>query len=255
MNDKKGLSTTATVVWVVVALVVIGGLLWWWSSRNYPSSNENPSYQTPPPAANAPANGTVYLSFSDAAVNMNSISAVNMTVDKAYLHSQTQGWVTVSETPQTFNLLALKAKGKEALFGNVQVQEDTYDQVWFHVSSIKVTESSKVKEATMPSADFKMDGTVKVVGNENSEVNLDVLVSQSLHKTDQGEFVFTPVVNLTSHSNATVSVDSNNLVTVSDGNSDSDVKAGMDVDGTVKSNFQLDLNTNLEIKSGAINIK
>ena len=241
------------IIGIVVVVVLIAA--WFLYTNMYPNSvSDQYNQNNNTTGTQNGSQGTVYISVKDAAINMQSVSAVNMTVDKVYMHSQSQGWVTVSQAPQTFSLLALKASGSSALAAKMDVAADTYDQVWFHVSNIMLTESGKVKTATMPSNDFKMNGTVKVVANTNSVATFDVLADQSLHETSKGEIIFTPVVNFKSQSGAIVTVDVNNMVTVTNGNVDSNAAAGMDIDGTVKDNFKLDANTKLQINGGVINL-
>jgi len=250
------MNNTASIIIVIIIIVLVVLGIWWWWSYNSPSAvSYNTSGQTTTPAATQPApqQGTLYLAFTDAAVNMNTISAVDMAVDKIYVHSQAQGWLTVSQNPQTSNLLDLKA-GKNVVVNEQQsVPVGTYDQLWFHVSSVMVTESGKLKAAVMPSQDFKMNGIINVMANTTSTATLDILADQSLHKTSSGQFVFAPVVNFESRSGASVTF-SKALITISGGTITATASAGMDVDGTVKDNFKLSPNVDLGIKNGLIQI-
>ena len=231
---------------VVVVAVIVGGV-WWLAAVNSPAGQN---------AKNNLTTGTIYASFTDAAANMGNVTAVDMTVDKFYLHSQTQGWVTVSSSPQTFSLLALNASNQSQLMGQANVPVDTYDQVWFHASGVVITETGKAPvNAVLPSGDFKMVGIVKVNKGGVSTVNLDVFADQSLHKTDKGVYVFAPVVNFESRENPTVAVNANNIITIADGLVDSNTSAGMDIDGQVKSDFKLSNSSVLQINNGVINIK
>lgn len=240
-----------TIIVIVVAL--IGG---WFVWSNYMGVNDA-STGMPGNNNNAPSGntGTLHVLVTDAAANMQNISAVNMTVDKISLHSQAQNWTEISITPQTFNLLALKAAAKSALAAKVNIKADTYDQIWFHVTKVTVTESGVVKEAKLPSGDLKMQGIMKVTGNQQSSVVVDVLADQSLHKTGKGEFIFAPVVKFETRTNATVNAEANNLFTVSGGTVNTDTTMGMDVNGEVKNNFKIDAGSTLEINGGVIQLK
>ena len=186
---------------------------------------------------------------------MGAVSAIDMTVDKVEMHSEAQGWVTVSETTKTFDLLELKSKSRAELLAKADVTADTYKQVRFHVKSIIVTESGQKREAKIPSNEFRMNGVVKVVGNADTSAKFDVLADQSLHKTGNGEYIFAPVVKFESRSSATINVAADDTVTVMGGSTDENSKAGMDINGEVKVNFQLNLNSNLEIVGGVIKVK
>lgn len=238
---------------VIIALLAVGG--WWWmmygANANVADINSNQNTNT-----GSTAKGTVYFNFKDAALNMGTVSAVNMTVDKVYVHSATEGWVTVASNPQTFSLLAIKESGKAALMAKVDLPAGTYDQVWFHVTALSVTETGKTaKPATLPATDFKMQGVVKVLANTISTATFDILADQSIYKTDKGEFIFMPVVQFESRSKATVNLDSNNMVDITAGNVDASTSSGMDINGEVKANFKVDLTQKLEIKEGVISLK
>lgn len=238
---------------IAAAVIVILGAWWWYTSSQAPAiytvnQNENNNNQSVD-------SGTVYLSVTDAAVNMGSVSKVTMTVDKSYVHSQAQGWVQVSSNSQTFSLLELKSKNQAQLLGRADLAADTYDQIWFHVTAVKITESGKEKTATLPSNDVKISAIIKVMPNANTVATIDVLADQSLYKTDKGEFVFAPSIKLETRNSADVTVDGSNMVTVAGGTVDSNIEAGMDVNGEVKVNFHLDLSTTLKMAEGVITIK
>lgn len=238
-------NTLITVLVILVLGAVLLGAWWLW---NNPAQTQNQSSQTG-------AQGTLYLTITDAAANMAAISAVNMTIDKVYLHSATQGWVTVSSTPQTFNLLALKESGRPVLLVKANVTADTYDQVWLHVSSVNVTESGRAKSAALPSNEVKMNTTVKVPANANASAAIDFIASDSLHKTAKQELIFAPVVKVESRSNANVIVAADNAVYISGGSVDTNITLGMDVSGEMKDNFKVDSNAVLQLNNGVINIQ
>jgi hypothetical protein len=62
-------------------------------------------------------------------------------------------------------------------------------------------------------------------------------------------YIFSPVVKTETKSSANVSVNSSNVVSVSGGNLDYENTIGMDIDGSVKANFQLKSNAKLNIGS------
>jgi len=234
---------------VVVVVLALGG---WYLLNNMPvntsSNGENQNN-------GSQANGTIILSVTDAAANMGTITNVDMSVDRVYLHSAAQGWVLVSQSAQTFSLLDLKSEGQLALLANIDVAVDTYDQVWLHITGVKVTQAGKVIDATMPTGDFKVSGVMKVYENTTSTATIDVLADESLFVTDTKAIVFAPVVKFESRSNATATVDANNMVVISGGTIDASVNAGMDVSGEVKTNFKIDADSVLQINDGVLEIK
>lgn len=191
------------------------------------------------------------MTVSDASANMQNVSDVAMTVDKVELHSATQGWVTVSDSPHTFNLLSLKANGKAELAGDATVAADSYDQVRATVSKVEVkTKNAGTKGAVLVSNTLTIPGTVVVRANESSQANLDVKTSNSLHVAAKGEYVFAPVVAFESRHSANVQVQSDNSVVVSGGTVDTSSMIGTDLSGKAYVGSELPANIKIQIVGG-----
>src|SRR3989344_8504352 len=159
------MDNTVIMVIIIVALVLLGGIFLLYNMQN-PSGL--PAY-TPTPTS-TPQNqnqtkGTIYFAVTDAAANMQNVSAINMTIDRVDVYSAAQGWVTITQAPQTFSLLELKSKNQSKLLAKASVFADTFSQVKLHISKVMVTESGKVKEAKLPSNNFNLASTMKVNGN------------------------------------------------------------------------------------------
>jgi hypothetical protein len=246
------MNKTGWVIIVIVIVLLVGGGIWYWMSMSNPNTSNSSTYNTT--GTQNQAKGTMVLSVTDAAASMKNVSEVTMVVDKVDVYSNTQGWVTVSQTPQTFNLLELKSKNQAKLLVQADVPTDTYSQIKFHVSQLAVTESGVVKNAVLPSNDFNLSANVTVAPNVDASATFDIMADKSLHKTAKGDFVFAPVVTFNSSSNANVQVDANNVVTISGGTANPSVNAGMDVDGTVKANFQIDPSAKLDVNGGVVQV-
>src|SRR3989344_6486677 len=128
MNNNQSIVITA-----VVILLLVLGVAGIWYVMNSPS----PSVSYAPETANdtnqnntqntaEQAKGNLYFSITDAAANMNNVTAIIMTIDKVEAYSNTNGWMTISQTPQSFSLLDLKAKNETALAAKALVLADTY---------------------------------------------------------------------------------------------------------------------------------
>jgi hypothetical protein len=250
----KPASVIITVIVVAVVLLILGWLLYayWPIGASQYGAVQN---QTAGSQQNS-SQGTVYLSVTDAAADMGSVSEVAMTIDKAYVHSQSRGWVAVLQDPQTFKLLSLNASGQAQLLAQAQVPADTYDQIWLHMSKVTVTDSGSAKTAVLPSGDIKVNTAMHVSSGQASEAAVDVMANQSLHKTSQGEFVFAPVLTVESRNNADVSVGQDSAVSVSGGTVESNISAGMDVSGEVKNDFKLPSDAVLNVGAdGGVMIK
>ncbi|MDD4989050.1 MAG: DUF4382 domain-containing protein [Candidatus Pacebacteria bacterium] len=229
--DKKA---TPWIIFVVIIVLLIGLFVW--------------KSATP-----AKAEGHVVLAITDAATDMTNISEIAVTVSEVDLHSTTQGWVTASTETKTFNLLALKAAGQSALVNATDLSADTYDQVRVTITDVKVTTKDGVTtEAKLPSGEFKMDGQILVEAGKTSTVTLDFLADASLHLTGTGAFIFAPVINMRSASEANVEVSSDEKVKVTQSKETDNRKAGMDIDGSVKADFQVDQNAKLDVDTDGV---
>jgi len=196
------------------------------------------------------AEGRVVFSVTDVATDMSTISEINMKVSKVEMHSEASSWVTVSSTPKTYNLLSLNARSEFELLADVKAKAGTYNQVRLTVDSISVTtKGGATKTAKLPSGELKINTNLMVVADQTSSVSFDFLASKSLHMTGSGEYVFAPVVKTESRSNADVTVGTNSVVTIGGGKVDDENTSGMDIDGSVKINFEIKANQKLNIES------
>jgi hypothetical protein len=78
------------------------------------------------------------------------------------------------------------------------------------------------------------------------------LADKSLHTTGKGEYIFAPVVKTESKSSAEVSVDTSGTVIIIGGHTDGVNTLGMDLDGSMKLNFQLSANQKLSIDTNNV---
>ncbi len=258
MNNKAIVTTV-----VVLVVVILGGFgIWYWTNS---VTSLNPSYTTNGNTTNQngtqyqntvqnQTRGTMYFSMTDAAVDMKNVTAVTMTVDNVQTYNKAVGWITVSQVPQTFSLLDLKAKHQVVLLAKASVPVGTYSEFRLHIAKIMVTASGTTKQALVPSNNFDVATNVMVNANANSAAQFDVMADKSLHQTDKGEFVFTPVVRFDSRVNATVLIGAGNVMVVSFGETNASVNLGMDVDGKIKTDFVVDPNAKLSVSGGTIHL-
>lgn len=193
------------------------------------------------------AQGKVIFSVTDAATNMNGVTSVQMTVDKIEMNSEAKGWVTVSNETKVYDLLVLKSKAALAVAAQVNVDEGVYNQVRLHIKKVAVVKSGVEAEAKLPSNSLKVNGKFTVKSGSTTSVKLDFVADESVHLTGSGKFIFAPVVKAESRTDADVSVGSDGVVIVNGGKVETNVTAGMDVDGEVRDGFKLDVDDKLEI--------
>ncbi len=239
-------------IWLVVAIVVVfGGVYYVVSSK--PDVPEGNSPEQPEENKDVSAEGRVIFSVTDAAVNMSTISEINMRVEGVYAHSNTGGWVTVSSTSRTYNLLLLNSLNKSELLADINIKAGTYDQVRLMVDSVSVkTKAGVTKEAKLPSSELKINTMLVVNENSTASVNFDFLADKSLHVTGNGSYIFAPVVKTETRSNATVNIDAESTVNISGGRVDNANTVGMDIDGSVKLNFQIKSNAKINLDANNV---
>ncbi|MES3031733.1 MAG: DUF4382 domain-containing protein [Patescibacteria group bacterium] len=232
---------------IILILVVLGGV---YLLTSNPSSAPVTSDNT---NQNTGARGRVVFSVTDAAANMSAISEINMKVSSVAVHSATSGWMTVSTTPKTYSLLELNAESKSELLADADIKAGTYDQVRLMVDSVTIkTTAGATKTAKLPSGELKINTNLVVNADETASLNFDFLADKSLHITGNGSYIFAPVVKTETKSDANVSVDANSVVTVTGGRLDDTKTIGMDIDGSVKLNFQIDAKKKLNLDSNGV---
>ena len=199
------------------------------------------------------AEGRVVFSVTDVAANMSTISEINMKVNSVYVHSNQSGWVTISTTPRVYNLLSLDARGESEFLAEANVKAGTYDQVRLVVDSVAIkTKAGETKVAKLPSGELKINTVLVVNANTTSSINFDFLADKSLHTASDGNYIFAPVVKTETKSNASVSVNASNVVTITGGRIDNTNTVGMDIDGSIEVNFQIDSKQKLDLDASGV---
>src|SRR3989344_2316386 len=241
-----------TTIGIIVGIVVILGAAYFFT-RTPATPSISSSTEEKEENESVDAQGRVIFSVTDAAVNMSTISEINMEVNKVEVHSVVDGWVTVSTASRTYSLLALNADNESQLLADINADVGTYDQVRLMVDSISVeTKAGTTKEAKLPSNELKINTMLVVKADETASVNFDFLADKSLHLTGSGEYIFAPVVKTETRSSAVVTVDAKNVVTISGGRVDNVNTVGMDIDGSVKLNFQINSAQKLKLDSNNV---
>lgn len=198
--------------------------------------------------------GRAVFLITDAAADMGSVSSVRMTVDSVSVHSATEGWITVSSTPRTYDLLQLRADGDTAVFADVTLDEGTYQQVRLDVSNVVVTDEEGDHVAFMPSGEMRIVGDVAVKPNATASVVFDFVADESLHVTGEGEYVFAPVVQFETREDARVSVTTGGEATVQGGDVRTSVRVGMDAGGNVGVGLGIAGDRNITIEGGGLSV-
>lgn len=233
---------------VLAIVVIIGGIYLFTRNSNKdesasgaPKQNEDTSVQ-----------GQVIFSVTDAAANMGAISEINIAVSKVEVHNSTVGWMTVSSTPRTYSLLALNASKESKILADIKTRVGNYDQVRVRVDSATVkTKAGATKTAQMPSHEIAINTRLVVKEGSTSSVHFDFLADKSIYTDTDGEYVFAPTVKTETKSDAEVSIDSKGTVSIIGGTVEDSSTVGMDVDGSIKLNFQIDKTKKIDLGTNA----
>jgi hypothetical protein len=223
------------IVVIVIIVAIATGVVWYQYKKN------------------SEPTGQVYVSMMDATTTIENVSGIDFAVQKVELHNQTNGWITVSSADKTYDLLELHARSRAELYGKNRVPAGIYDRVRMTMGDVTVkTLANGNVQAYTPGAELVVNIHSAVKKNTDTEIKIDVLADQSIHKTQDEEYIFTPVVKTQSISNANVSVANDSAVTARNGTIDGTVTTGMDLDGTSRTNFQVDAQSDIQL--GAANV-
>ena len=175
--------------------------------------------------------GRTVFAMKDASADMESVTSVKTTVDTVKVHSQAEGWTTVSSSAHTYDWIQLKNENKAGLLADAQLKEGTYDQVQLHISNVVVTDAKGSHQAKIPNNDYQITGNLVVKADSTSAATFDFIADESVHATSDGNYVVAPVVEYQTKSDATVNVQSNSDVRISGGETTTDIKVGMEING------------------------
>ncbi len=198
--------------------------------------------------------GTAVFAVKDAAANMGTISSVNVTIDKVEVHSETKGWINVSDTKRTYDLLELKAKGTTELISSANLDAGTYDQMRLYISKVVVVEDNIEKEVILPSNKLKIIADLEVKENETSVATFDFIADESLHITGEGKIIMAPVIKVETRTNTTVETKAENKVEIKGGKIKSNITVGMNEDGDIGEGVKIKQGAQLIIEDGKVKI-
>lgn len=191
--------------------------------------------------------GRAVFTMTDAAADMGAVSEVRVTVDRVRVHSEAEGWTTVSSDSQTYDLLELKASNTQKLFADVDIDAGNYTKLWLDISNVVVVDGEGEHDATLPSGTLRMQSDFVVEPDSTATATFDFVADESLHVTGNGEYIMAPVVRVETRSGADVDVDAQSNVQVSGGRTVADITVGMDGDGNVGVGVRLPAQANLSL--------
>ena len=193
------------------------------------------------------------FAITDKAADLGTVSSIYLTVDKISVHAKEKSWVTISDKPQTYDLLTLRTTGEIMALATSELNPGLYDQVELSVSKVTVLDSKGSNEVFLPSNKIKIIGDVLVEGNKTTIVLFDFIADESIHQTGKNEYIFAPVIKVETRNKADVKVFLK-TVDIRGGEISSSNTYGMDEKGNLRAAYKLGATTNLTIENGKITV-
>ncbi|MEK6958566.1 MAG: DUF4382 domain-containing protein [archaeon] len=194
-----------------------------------------------------PATGKLVVGITDATADIENVSKIEVTISQVQVQSETEGWITLSSTPKTYDLLQLKADGTTVLLADANLNSGAYNQLRLVISKVMVTDANGTFEAKLPSNELKFAGGFDVNAGKVSVATIDFKADRSLHVTGKGEYILAPVVHLKISKDSSIEVNVDEELEIEDGEIEVENDQGMDINGNVEIDVEIDENEELEI--------
>lgn len=215
-------------------------------------ATENASAPAKPVVVQPSGEGAMYVGIADAAISVNDVSKLEVTINAIQLRQAGSGNITKLGTGiKSFDLLRLRKDGVTAFFGNETIPAGTYDQLRIFVGDVNVVYKGQDTEAKLPSSTLKIDANFEVPVNGTSSIVLDFQADQSLHITGQGRIILAPVIQLNHAVGASVQVVGSELK-ITGGNERIGKLFGMELDGNMGEGKKIDAIASLSYENGKV---
>ncbi len=250
LDIAKNKSIISILILIFVGLGIVG---FYFSKQQ--STSQNPINTTSQNIIPIPIDkGRMIFGIMDTAVPVANISSVFITINNLQIYNNEKGWVTISNEEKTYDLLSLKQNKVVSLIAKIDIEPGNYSKIKLLINKVMVVENGVSKEAKLPSEDFKIFSNIPVNIKEQSTVVFDFITNKSLHITDNGEFVFIPVVKIKIRNNNNDQINLNNEININKDQGEAMISLGMDINGEVRKNFMLDENAKINIVKNVIKL-
>jgi hypothetical protein len=146
-------------------------------------------------ATYAAGNGRIHIYVTDAPAEGISSIVIQASGVEVHRAGDTEGeWITLLETPPSFDLLQLT--GIQSLLGSADVASGNYTQIRLAITSVTVTIKGEEKTATVPSDKLKFVGNITVTEGQTTSISFDFDAEKSVVVKGNGEVSLKPVVKL-----------------------------------------------------------
>jgi hypothetical protein len=198
--------------------------------------------------------GTMVVTVTDAAADMGSVTSIMVTIDSVMVHSEADGWTTVSSDAKTVDLLELKAQNANSLVALVNLSAGDYNQMRLDISDVVVTDAQGEHEAKLPSGELKVNTNFTIGNGTTTAASFDFIAHESLHVTGNGRYILAPVVQVETRDDVTVDASNEDKVLVAGGTVRTNARVGMDIKGNVGVDVRIPANAKLDIGGNSITV-
>lgn len=216
--------------------------------------NNNEQIQTDTQVNNnavLPGIGTIVFSVSDQSTNAGNLNNIIFSISSLYVHSKTNGWVSIPASSHIYDLIQLRKTGNISFFSNTSISSGDFDMIKFNIGSMKIYDANGKHDVIIPSALYQSNFDFTIQPNKVASINLGFMGTDSVHMTGDGRYVLTPIINIDAKSDSSISIDlEKNLKII--GTTTSSEKVGMGPDGTVGTD--LIIAPGVQISIGANNL-
>lgn len=209
--------------------------------------------QVPVPTANS---GRVVFAVTDAAINLNDIKSVFVTITELKIHSPTKGWITIPFTAKKVDLLEFRRSGSVGYLTEANLARETYDQLSLSVKDANVikTDTTSVP-AKLPSGTIKILIPTKVEKGDTVAVTFDFDVDKSLLATGSGSYIFLPFIKVSTQTNSIVQIRNSGQILIGGGANYISREFGIDENGDSIEGFSLKPNMSIDFIGDILKVK
>jgi hypothetical protein len=151
---------------------------------------------TTPPSSQIQNKGRVILTLTDDAVSINTIDSLFITFSTIAVLNNSNTWVSLGSNSLTYDLMQLRLSSKPEVMYDIFIGGGTYSQLQFTVSSVVVIKNGLAKTAKLPSSTVTIPLSVPITNGQISAIALDIIADKSLHITENGQYIFSPVLRV-----------------------------------------------------------
>lgn len=192
----------------------------------------------------------------------NNLTKATAVIDhiQALPSSQGKGWINVSNTSQTIDLLALRNASPRLpqIISDTQVPIGQYQKIKFNISKVHVEDSQGVKIVYLPSNVVEFDAPFSVASKKDFvttivvDLPLDEGLRDATDEAGKAVKVFAPVINFETRGDAQVGTANKKLQFQKSGNLQHVGTVGMDLHGQTDKGLGIPISAILKIIKGKV---